>query len=591
MKKVFLFLILLIFPFTIIEAKETKKASKTNETKIEDKFIIECDAGKYYVGDQVICRTTINSSYSYNKMSFKLETDSGLKVVDVRSNYEQRWSINIKDNIVTSKTKEQLQNGLQEFGIILIDALQSGELPIKVKNIVLENTKTKDTLKLADTETKLKIISSDNELKEILIDGIGIDDFTPDKTTYNIDVKAEDKIKIEAFTKNEFATLDGVGEFEIDKKNSKTIIPIEVVSESGNSKIYTIIINNTDFKDDGIDKTIDSILLKNSKGDVILYNYTPDVFEYYIDVDSELDEINISPTTENKDLSIVKKYGSRTIDLKYGNNIVLVKSRDSKDQEVTYILNITRPLKNKSSNKYLKLLEIKGYNLEFSKKIKNYRLPIKKGTDSLKIIAEPEDAKSVVTITGNNNLKKGSVIRITVTAENESKFVYNLNIEETISESHSLSILFAILIVFVILLIIHKRKENREKKKITIKKQQTILETEIIKNNKETVNVEEKEEPKELVKEENTTTEKTTRKKNSAKKPTTKKSTGTKTAGKKNISKKPTTKKPNNPPKKNGSNKSNQNKKNSNNKNTQNKKTTNMGKNTQNKKQSNVKKK
>ena len=71
----------------------------------------------------------------------------------------------------------------------------------------------------------------------------------------------------------------------------------------------------------------------------------------------------------------------------------------------------------------------------------------------------PEAANALVQIEGNENLRNGSVIKITVTSEDLSQRVYTINIEK---ESSLMLIIFivlgSLLLVGVILLIIFRKK-------------------------------------------------------------------------------------------------------------------------------------
>ena len=59
-----------------------------------------------------------------------------------------------------------------------------------------------------------------------------------------------------------------------------------------------------------------------------------------------------------------------------------------------------------SSNNYLKSLEIDGYEITFDKDTNEYKITVKGDVSSLDIKAVPEDNRSRVEITGNENLKK-----------------------------------------------------------------------------------------------------------------------------------------------------------------------------------------
>lgn len=85
----------------------------------------------------------------------------------------------------------------------------------------------------------------------------------------------------------------------------------------------------------------------------------------------------------------------------------------------------------KSSDKALKTLEIANYSINptFDPEITDYTVSIDKDDiDKLEIKAEPNDTKSKVEISGNENLKAGdNIIKITVTAEDATTRTYTIN--------------------------------------------------------------------------------------------------------------------------------------------------------------------
>ncbi len=85
----------------------------------------------------------------------------------------------------------------------------------------------------------------------------------------------------------------------------------------------------------------------------------------------------------------------------------------------------------KSSDKALKTLEIANYSINptFDPEITDYTVSIDKDdVEKLEIKAEPNDTKSKVEISGNENLKAGdNIIKITVTAEDATTRIYTIN--------------------------------------------------------------------------------------------------------------------------------------------------------------------
>ena len=457
MKKYFYLLLILLIPFNV-------KADNSDE------FIFSCDkVDKININEQIICRASVKSSFVYNQIKLTIPEISGFQLVDIRSNDSKKWVINNESNNIVIKS-EELQTGLQEFAIFLYKATESGEYSLDINDISLHNDLINLNRQLKNTYINLKVISTDNLLKGIYINGQVIDNFNSNTTIYTINSK-ENKIKISAETNNEYALVSGVGEYEINSNSNMSIFPIKVVSEDGASRIYLIKVINDNFKDNTIDKKLDSIIIKNDKGNNLLIGFNPDVYEYTFNVDMDTNYLEINPSVDNKELDFVNNYGKQKIELVSGSNIVFIKVIDKEGQILNYVLNITKPIANKSDNNYIKSLTIKNYKLAFNKKVKNYTLFIKASDKSLEINPILDGQNSRYTITGNNDLKDGSVIKIIVIAENEESQVYQINIK--IQKTSLLTYIIYPLLVGLLAFIIYKFSKNKlvnnkEKNKIII---------------------------------------------------------------------------------------------------------------------------
>lgn len=414
MKKCILLIsIFLFFPIMVLADKK------------EDEVIISCDSEKININEQVVCRVSVNSSNLFDKINYTIDLTEGLEIVDVRSNYEDLWEV--KNNYAISK---ELNTGLQEFGIILLKSSESGEKKVTLKDIVLENSNNKEKYELKEISSDIKVISDDNLLKNITIDGKELENFNSNTLSYNyyIDDKV-DKITIGGAANNEFSKVNGIGEIELSLNNGKFVFPIEVISENGNAKVYLLNVIRDGFKGNGIIKELESLKITDNSNSVLLIDFKPDKYEYNINVGINTKFLNIKPSLQNDDLSFVKNYGERKVNLNYGDNVILIKIKDNEGEILTYTLNIIKPLVNKSDNNYIKSLYIKGYELGFNKRVKNYILSINKDDTKLNIKPVLDDEKASYEILGNSNLKEGSIIKIIVTASNQEKTTYQISIK------------------------------------------------------------------------------------------------------------------------------------------------------------------
>ena len=82
-----------------------------------------------------------------------------------------------------------------------------------------------------------------------------------------------------------------------------------------------------------------------------------------------------------------------------------------------------------SSNAYLKSLRLDTSDItpSFSPNILQYETTINKSINNIDVLALPDDPKSSISITGNNNLQMGNnLIQVTVIAQNGDKKTYNV---------------------------------------------------------------------------------------------------------------------------------------------------------------------
>lgn len=410
MSKKFFFLIsFLLFPIMVFA---------------KDEFVLTCDKGEYYIDDQFICRVSINQDASYDEIDFNYEFDDGIELVDVRSNYEKVWQITNDKQVISAKTKSDSQEtGLQEYGILLFKAKKDGIHSIKLTNIKSKNSSDNTESTYDDVNSDVKIISTNNNIKEIKINGKVLEGFTNTEKLYSLQ-SSDEKINIEVTLENEFATITGAGDYTFAKNSNELIVPIIVLSENGNQKVVLIRF----YKDDKIQTgSLNGILIKDNKNNNLIIDFKSDVYEYYLNVNSSVTSLEISPEAESGEF--VKNYGKQTVKLLNGDNVVQIKLKDGNGNIRTYFIFITKTIKNASNNNYISNLKIDGYNLEFSKRVKNYVLEIKKNVNKLDIKPVLEDDSASYIIKGNDNLTEGSVIKIIVTAENGARATYQITVK------------------------------------------------------------------------------------------------------------------------------------------------------------------
>lgn len=433
MKKFIIFIFIITFPLAVFA----------------DKGSISCDKKEINVGEQLVCRLSVDSLNEYNTINYNIKDIEGLSLVDVRSNYNDLWKVDNNKAYASS-----IVNGLQEFIILLFKADKDGTYKIEINNINFGLYDSETMTNIDDLYYDIKVISKDNYLNDIKINDESIENFNKNTLYYEIDT-LESEIEIEGILSNEFAKISGNGKVKIN--DEKTAVVLEVTSESGILKSYIIVINNLNYKENNIDNPLKDVIIKNNLGDTILIDFKSDIYKYDIEVSKKVTSINISGELISKEYSFVKGYTDGEFKINSGNNVILIKIKDKNGNNKVYIFNIIKPIESLSDNSYLKSLDIDGYYLSFSKKVKNYNLDISKGCKKLNINAVAEDAGAIINIEGNESLKDGSAVKIIVTAADGTKTTYTIHIG---IKGFNFMIILYLIIPFSIIYLLIKKKDN-----------------------------------------------------------------------------------------------------------------------------------
>ena len=174
------------------------------------------------------------------------------------------------------------------------------------------------------------------------------------------------------------------------------------------------------------DNTLKTIKIEDKP----ITGFSPTSYEYTIEVDSLYDKINIEATlNDSKNSSFVDEFGSRKVDLKYGNNTVLIKTKSESGKIATYTLNIIRK-DDRVVNNDLSSIIINGgtVKLNFDKSVLSYIVKTFK-LEKIEIEAKAEDSEAKVNIDSPKTLVIGeNKAKITVTSVTGDKKEYNITI-------------------------------------------------------------------------------------------------------------------------------------------------------------------
>ena len=325
-------------------------------------------------------------------------------------------------------------------------------------------------------------------------------------------ISNDDKVKLLGITFNEkfIGTYNDENSFVgagSNLVNDETIMTFEFMAISeGKSDISVTGMTASDMNIDNFDElTIDvEIFRKSSVNNLNSLNsdigtfdteFDKDVTVYTLIVPSDAKEVILSGSLEDP-LSTVDGLYKYELNEDKTTAIITVTAEDGSTKTYTVYIIKERPVVATpvvyyySSNNYLKILDIDGYELEFNRDVTDYQISVDSDVKSLDITAVAEDSRARVEITGNEGFKSGkNTVIIAVKAENGDIREYKLLVNKVSNESNLTEIedssntaekvviiILIILVVFGLLYLIFKKDDddkqaiNNDKKKDEIKK-------------------------------------------------------------------------------------------------------------------------
>lgn len=400
--------------------------------------------------------------------------------------YGVTFAPNTTNYTINITKKSSINISVEKSSTVSVAGIGTKNLTCGVNNIDITATsedKTKTTTyKLVINRT----CDSDTTLKNIVISSGKLNpSYVASTRSYNVDVTKDiDKITINAVKNNETQKVTGVVK-DYALKFGENKFTITVVAENGNSKDYVITVNRQDTR--STNNNLKSLEIEEGK---LNKEFKSDVLEYQMKVLYDVTKLNIKYETEEEHAK-VEVLGDVN-KLKENENIITLKVTSEKGDVKEYKLVVTRLKEGETlgNNPDISELNIKGYDINFSKDKQVYSLKID-NEKKLDIEVILEDPTSSYKITGNDNLKDGSIIKINTTSKDGSTREYQIIIEK--ENKTFLYIIGTILILSVLGLIayvvITKIKENTENPKPKKEKDVKVT-TNVIKNkNKEDIDL------------------------------------------------------------------------------------------------------
>lgn len=404
---------------------------------------------------------------------------TNIKLDDKNINtYGVTFAPNTTNYTINITKKSSINISVEKSSTVSVTGIGTKNLTCGVNNIDITATsedKTKTTTyKLVINRT----CDSDTTLKNIVISSGKLNpSYVASTRSYNVDVTKDiDKITINAVKNNETQKVTGVVK-DYALKFGENKFTITVVAENGNSKDYVITVNRQDTR--STNNNLKSLEIEEGK---LNKEFKSDVLEYQMKVLYDVTKLNIKYETEEEHAK-VEVLGDVN-KLKENENIITLKVTSEKGDVKEYKLVVTRLKEGETlgNNPDISELNIKGYDINFSKDKQVYSLKIEK-EKTLNIEVILEDPTSSYKITGNNDLKDGSIIKINTTSKDGSTREYQIVIEK--ENKIFLYIIGTILILSIVGLIVYvvisKIKENKDNPKQP-KEKDVKVKTNVIKN-------------------------------------------------------------------------------------------------------------
>lgn len=178
---------------------------------------------------------------------------------------------------------------------------------------------------------------------------------------------------------------------------------------------------------------LSSISLTTNEGEQVDLSpsFSPSVYTYSATVASTARTVSVDATMQDSRANLTISGADDELVAGENNRITITVTAEDGTPK-TYTINVTREaLTADATLKELSIKESKSFKLEENKY--TYNVKIGKNVKTLTLDYTPSDENATVEVEGNENLKDGSKVRITVTAEDGTKRVYTLNIVKDVT--------------------------------------------------------------------------------------------------------------------------------------------------------------
>lgn len=370
-----------------------------------------CEDKKIYINSDVTCKLFINPEGSLIS-SFKADITypNDIKLSGIQTSWiDSSTSNKIDMKMQTSTGNEGITSETEIATLKFKTTTSYGDKQIKLSGGDLSSVDI----------SSIHVISNENRLNSLNVIGENIK-FDKNTNIYELTTTKE-KINIQAELIDTNARYEqNFGPREVSLNYGEQLINIIVIAESNEKNTYTLKVTRQDNR--STNDNLSNIVL--SLGE-LSPKFSKDVLNYTVEVPNNASSLTITASLEDKKAEFVSGYGSRTVDLKLGENIILIQTQAEKGNTKTYTIKVNRNYK--GDNNYLKSITLSSGTLNFDKDIFEYKINVDYNTKELLISAIAEEKTSTVEVVGNKELVVGeNIYKIKVLAENKSERIYTI---------------------------------------------------------------------------------------------------------------------------------------------------------------------
>lgn len=370
------------------------------------------------------------------------------------TNYNYNASVNVSSLKITASINSDGSSLVEGYGNRTVN-LAYGKNTIYVKVQSKTGNITTYTLNITRVDNR----SKDNTLSSLSVTpGTLSPVFSKNTVNYNVSVGYDTtSIVVDATLNNgKSSFIKGYGPRTVSLNVGNNVVQIKVKSESNATKTYTINVNRKSNTDSPQNPTVNeeelALLssLKLSEGKI---DFNEKTFEYTIYVDYSVTNVLVLEATPKNSSDTVTYAGGENLTVGVESQIMITVEDKEHAYVRTYSVNVIRKEEDNdvSTNSSVSDILIKGHNIKFEQSKGEYEITLGKKETELEITVTPEDSRSTVAIEGNQDLKMGSEILVTVTAEDGSTSVYKIVVA---GMTKGANIFLVVLLIIVIILVI-----------------------------------------------------------------------------------------------------------------------------------------